>query len=494
MSSDGDDWYLSNQEQYISFLENRSSQLDVAAQNALSLLKTNLVILGLFLPIVSTLLGSGFDPEKVFNSTFTQIGLIVWLLSVAALLIIYHYARSSSTANRNPQQEKLSGEISQEEFAYRLQTTVNEYANWPSQLNSAISVSAVLSLIATGLFALGVLSPYVSPRPSTLAIIIGGVVVLLAIVYYLIKRIIKYGSKIRNLIPGNRTKEWNELTEARKDVVRTIYDRVGTNSFRPRDFPTSSFEQMSGTLLNSENAKFSKYLLERLVEDGYYNKSGDATDGAVRTPRGRQISLDELEKNVENAIDRLGSRLGRHDEAKTIASRELGTPPNRILSEIRQGSTLDRVERYNRVVARLKDDDAAGTLDEYEFLENQAEYIPTELAEVAYKKIEEERRLERLRREHEEERAEREDAIRREENTYNFLVIESADKHGNIEVATHDGSLLGDDLFFTLNAYDVGATEEDIQDLLGLEVDDELRLRIDSDVRTGENYIIEAFC
>lgn len=480
-----------------SFLQERAGHFQSTASDALSLLKTNFLVIGLFLPIIGSLFSGQLSPERVFNNAYTQIGLVVWVISTLLLSFGYHRARIVSKAHFDPVEAAMLGQISDDERRYRIQDTLDEYSSTIDRLDTLISVCTLFTLIATTLFALGVLLPYVSVIPQFDALIVIGIVLLIA-------GIAAIGYRLRGYVPSiddfraSSENDWNDLNRPRQDLLKKIYVAVGREPFQLSDLPLKHDKPMrSGTLTSSTvddshvlmqgvlDNKVSEYLLEQMVDDGYYEKTGNTDATTLRPPHTHEeFTIDQIADEVETAIDMLGRELDSHAEARDTAADELSVRPDEVFDELRVGDELVRIKRYNRVVEQLQDEDFDIAARPFEFTSDEITYIPTELAEQAYEQIEMEERM----REYDREMAERQEQVRQAENTRRYLVVESANEHGEIQVVTHDPTVMNSQHKW-LNIPDADVSPQERRQLENLEVDDEITLRIETHRRTGDDYI-----
>ncbi|WP_306057424.1 hypothetical protein [Natronococcus wangiae] len=481
-----------------SFLRERANQFQSIAGDAKSWLRTNFLIIGFFLPIIGSLFSGQLSPEKVFNNAYTQVGLIVWVLSTLLFSFIYHRARVVAKTHFDPVEAEMLGEIPENERRYRIQDTIDEYSSSVGSLNLFISGCTLLTLIATTLFALGVLLPYVSVIPQFNTLVIVGAVLGTAV-------LTACGYKIRGYLPNvsqllfRNTTGWNDLTKPRQDLMKKIYVAVGTDPFQLSDLPLKHETPMySGTLSSSSideshillrdvsDNNVSEYLLEQMVDEGYFEKAGNTDATTIKPPHTyEEFTIDEIEDEVETAIDRLGRELDSNADGREVAAEELSLRPDEVLEELRVGDELDRIKRYNRVVERLREEDFDLASRPFEFTSDEVTYVPTELAEQAYEKIEMEERT----REYDREVAERQEQARRAENTIRYRVVEPADEFGEIQIVTHDISV-PESYHEWLSLPEADITPEEREQLQELEAGDEIQLRTETHPRSGEDHIV----
>jgi ribosomal protein L16 Arg81 hydroxylase len=233
------------------------------------------------------------------------------------------------------------------------------------------------------------------------------------------------------------------------------------------------------------DSKVSEYLLEQMVDEGYYEKTGDTDATTLRPPHTHEeFTITEIADEVETAIDRLGRELDSHTEARAVAADELSLRPDEVLDELRAGDELDRIKRYNRVVERLQDGDFDLAARPFEFTSDEVTYIPTDLAEEAYEKIE----LEERSREYDRQMQERREEARRAENTHRYEVVETAGEEGRLQVVTHDPTVMNSQ-HRTLYIPEAEVSSQERRQLETLEAGDEITLRIETHMRTRDDYI-----
>ncbi|MFA9418463.1 hypothetical protein [Natrinema sp. HArc-T2] len=457
----------------------------------------NMIIIGLFLPVIGTLFSDELSLEKVFNNPYTQVGLLVWWLSTTFLVITYLRARNAASDQLDPIEKRILGEIPADEQLYHIQDKVSDYAESLDNINRFITWCMWLSLIATTLLALGVLLPYVSviPQIGVFLIILGivGAGVILGILFLITGRVRRWLERYRSDEKG-----WEELTKPRQELFKKLYVAVGEENFQLSELPLKHGKPIqSGTLGSSEldeshvllqdvnDTKISKYLLERLVEEQYFEKKGDLDEVVLKDPYTYdEVRIDEADQTIKTVLDRFGRELEHKVSARECAASELEVRPEKLFDELRSGSKIERIERYNRVVERLQEEIFDVSIRKFEFVSDEVTYVPTDLAKNVYETI---HRMEESRI-HEREQAEQEEKIRKEENTYLFLVIEPVDEMGNIAVATNGlRAPKGEEQRFNISEAKV--SEEEREQLKNLEVDDQVRLRIETHPKTHEDYI-----
>lgn len=478
------------------FIKERANHFKSAADDARSLLRTNFLIIGFFLPIVGSFFTNEMSPERVFNNAYTQVGLVVWLISTILISYTYHRARVVIKSHFSPVESALLGDIPEDERRYRIQDVINEHSGTTGNLNTLITVCTVLTLFATTLFALGVLLSYVSVIPQASALIIVGITISLAGALLITYRYRKKIPSIRGYSSRNKN-GWSELTRPRQDLLKKIYVEIGREPFQLSDLPLQSEGPMrSGTITSSStdesnillrdisDGKVSEYLLEQMVDEGYFKKTGDSDETTLRSPYSfEDFTINEIEDELEAAFDRLARELEHHTEAREEAADELSLRPDQLLDEFRGGDALERIKRYNRIVERLDNQDLDITARPFEFTD-EITYIPTELAEDAYDSIEMEKRT----REYDRQRAEEREQARRAENTYRCDVIEPPDEYGELQVYVNDvlGNNSRHERFRIAEAQISDSEREQLEDL---EDGDEVQLRIERNVRGDGTYI-----
>lgn len=479
------------------FLQERASSFQQAANDARSLVRTNLIIVGLFLPVIAALFSGGPSLNKVFNNPYTQVGLFVWVSSTIFLVRTYGRARNAASDQLNPIEKGILGEIPADEQVYHFRDKVSDSAGSLESINRDIKRCMWLSLIATSLLALGVLLPYVSVIPE-----IGVLLVLLGLL--MVTAVIRFLSSSAGYIWGwieryrSEKKGWDNLTKPRQDLFKKLYVAVGEGSFQLSELPVKHRNPFrSGTLGSSEldeshvllrdvnGTRISEYLLEQLVEERYFEKEGEQDGLVVRDPyRYDEVRIDESNQAIKTVLDRFVMELEYNNQARESAASELGVRPEDLFDELRSGSKLERIKRYNRVAEQLQQKDFDISARQFEFVSEEGTYVPTDLAERVYETLD---RIEQSRM-HDREQAKRQEEIRKAENTYLFLIIEPVDEKGYIEVATNGlRAPKGDVQRFNIDEAKI--SEEERERLKDLEADDEIRLRIETHPQTLDDYI-----
>lgn len=479
------------------FIQERAGQFQSVAEDARSLLRTNFLIIGFFLPIIASLFTNELSPERVFNNAYTQVGLVIWLVSTLFISYTYHRARVAAKSQFDPVEAATLGDIPEDERRYRIQDTIDEYSSTVKNLDGLISGCTGLTVLATTLFALGVLLPYVSviPQFDTLAIV--GAVLGIGIIVGIIYRLRDYIPSIDSLRSRSEN-GWNDLNRPRQDLLKKIYVAVGRDPFQLSDLPLKHNRPMhSGTLSSSSiddshvliqgvfDEKVSEYLLEQMVDEGYFEKTGDNDETTLRPPHSHEeFTINEIEDEVETAIDRLGRELDSHTNTRKTAANELSLRPDGALEELRSGDTLEKIQRYNRVVERLREEDFDISARPFEFTSKKVTYIPTDLAQQAYEKIE----LEERTREHKREMRKEQEQARRAENTHRCEVIEPPNEYGEFQVYVND-VFQQDSGHERLRIDEAKVSQSEREMLEEVDKGDKIQLRLERNARGSGKYI-----
>ena len=479
----------------VEFVQERASQFKSAAEDARSLLRTNFLILGFFLPIIASFFTNQLDPERVFNNAYTQIGLIVWFFSTVLVSYTYHRARVVAKTQLDPVEAAMLGDIPEDERRYRIQDKIDEYSSTTGFLDKLITACTVLTLFATTLLALGVLLPYVSIIPQVDVPIVFVVVVLVTIVLYVAYKYRYKLPSIRKFLSRNKN-GWNDLTRPRKNLLKKIYVKVGREPFQLSDLPLQTEGPLqSGTipisttddsnilLRDVSDEKISEYLLEQMADEGYFEKQGNTDKTTLKSPYSfEEFTITEIGDEVEGAIDMLAKKLEQNDEAREAAANEFSLRPNEVLETLQAGDELERVKRHNRIIERLDDEDVDMSLRPFEFTD-EVTYFPTELAEDAYDKIEMEKRT----REYDRQMAEKREQTRRAENTHRCEVIDPPEDYGKLQVLVYD--TFGENRHESLHIDEAQVSESEREVLEDLEKGEEVQLRIERNAPGSGPYI-----
>jgi hypothetical protein len=479
----------------LDFIQERATHLQLAAEDAQSLLRTNFLIIGFFVPIIASFLTNQLDPERVFNNAYTQVGLVVWLVSTVIVSYTYHRARIVAKSQFDPVEAALLGDIPESEHRYRIQDKIDKYSGTVETLDSLITASTVLTLFATTLFSLGILLPYLSIIPQVGALGVVVVVILLAVLLLIAYKYRARLPSITELLSREKSK-WDEITRPRKNLLKRVYVEVGREPFQLSDLPlqtekpiqsatvpTSTTDDSNVLLRDVADEGVSRYLLNQMADEGYFTKREETKETTLRSPYTfDEFTIAEMGDEIEAAIDRLAKKLEQEAEAYKVVADELSLRPSKVLEELRTGGKIERVKRHNRIVERLEDEDFDNNLRPFEFT-NKITYVPTELAEDAYDKIEMEKRT----REYDRKVAEKREQARRSENTYRCEVIDPPDKNRELRVFVNDR--FGEDRYERLHIDEAQVSDEERKRLKELQAGDKVKLRIEHSTRGSREYI-----
>lgn len=475
----------------------RANQFKSIAKDSRNILRTNFLIIGFFLPVLGSIFTNNLPPERIFNNAYTQFGLIIWLISTILASYIYHKSRVVVRSLVDPAEAMVLGDIQEEEQRYRSRDKLEMHSSTIEWLDKSISVCTTLILIATTLFALGVLLPYVSIIP-----VVDLQLIVWTIFTILLMFLILYGLKdeirsIKNSI-FKEQKEWSDLNQPRKDFLKKIYISVGRESFQLWQLPLKHDRSfISGTLKSHtfnddpillrdiSDDKISKYLLEQIVEEGYFKKEGNKEETVIKLPNEYgEYSVNEADNEIKTAIDRLGREIDSHRNALKFAADELSLRPNNVLNKLHEGDNIEKVQRYNRIIDRLQDEDFEISSRKFEFTSRDVRYVPTPLAQNAYDKIE----LEKERLEHEKEKREEQDRVRKSLNTHTYEILSPVNGQGMIEVFAQDISIQ-EGIPKNFNIHEARISEEKKEMLRDLDEGDKIQLRTEHYGPDGIEYI-----
>ncbi|WP_153554673.1 hypothetical protein [Halomicrobium sp. LC1Hm] len=458
-------------------LRSQSNELEKVANQSLSIIKANLVILGLFLPVVSSLFGNDANISQIFNSIYTQIGLGVWLVSTVTLITVYHLARSDSVTQLSPVNDLITGDLPANEFEYDSQSTISSHSDRLQIEHGFVTISLLLSLVSIGLFSLGVILPYVDVEPATGILKIVAPIGASLIISYSAVWLIRSG-KVR----FESEKQYHDLSKPRQEVLEYIYDEVGDDDFHLTDVVK---DRKSGVLGGDRGV--SEFLLKELVSDGFF--ASEVADDEIRLNMfyGENKPISEAGDEVQRRLDHLGQLLEQNDEAKSAAADEIRVKPEEVLDKLSNGTRLDVIQRYNRIAKRMEEEglDLSGLL-KFDLVREDLRLYPTEKARSAFEAIERKRNY----REHEREKQQRLDEIQKDANTHTYMVTGPADEEDTLQVAPHDPSVHHDEHSW-LYLPNSDLSDEEIEQLRDLELHDTVQLRIERNAQTDEEYIAD---
>lgn len=307
-----------------------TERFEAISDSAVGLFRINLIIVGLFLPLVSGLLDpttTNFSPDDIFNNPFTQVGLFVWGLSMIATMATQYYARMYSISQYTPFQEFLkdrnSGELRQ-----GIADSIEYYGFRVGYASKALSGCFILSFLAVGFLAVGFVDPFVDFRPTNTFLLVAGLVVTSLAVGIGFVGILRVGITPQAFLAGldliapisttvlyrklgltlYRT-AWDQLTQVRRSLLQTIAEEIGQKEFTRSDLEQAIQVATLTAPVPAETVSIA--LLERLVEDNYLVKtSGTNTPFVVDTQAGKNdiqlvvLGSENIQELIEQVIER----------------------------------------------------------------------------------------------------------------------------------------------------------------------------------------------
>lgn len=307
-----------------------TERFEAISDSAVGLFRINLVIVGLFLPIISGLLdpaNTNFSPSDVFNNPITQVGLFVWTLSMIATMATQYYARRYSISQYTPFQEFLKDPDSGE-LQPGIADSIEYYGFRVRYASKALSGCFILSFIAVGLLAVGFIDPFVDFRPTKTFLVVAGLIVTSLAVGVGFIGILRVGVSPQAFLAGldlvapifntlsyqvlgqtiYRT-TWDQLTQVRRSLLQTIAEEIGQKEFTRSDLEQAIRVATLTAPIPAETV--STALLERLVEDNYLVKvSGPDMPLVVDTQAGENeiqvavLGSEDLQELIEQVVER----------------------------------------------------------------------------------------------------------------------------------------------------------------------------------------------
>lgn len=333
-----------------------TERFEAISDSAVSLFRINLVIVGLFLPLVSGLLDPStmdFSPGDVFNNPYTQVGLFVWAISMIATLATQYFARRYSISQYAPIQEFLKDHDSRE-FQQDIADSIEYYGTRVGYASKALSGCFILSFLAVGLLAVGFIDPFVDFRPTSTLIIVAGLGLSSLAFGIAFIGILRVGISPQAFLAGldlvvpasvtvgnrlfgisiYRTK-WDELTQVRRSLLQAIGEEIGQKEFTRSDLEQAI--QVASLTATVPTKTVSNFMLERLVEDNYLIKASSSNMVFIVDKRADeddlQLAIPGTNKSyelVEQVVDR---------ENLDIST-----------SELEDMSVFDLLERINETI------------------------------------------------------------------------------------------------------------------------------------------------
>ncbi|NLV02918.1 hypothetical protein [Haloferax volcanii] len=127
-------------------LTHRASRLEDLANNALELIKINLLVLGLFTPIFSALEGGISKIGAVISSTYGAVGIFAWAVGLYICTYVFRRTRSSSIDQFSPLEDAIANDHSPEVLKKDVADGKPEYETETEDLMAILSVAVGLSL------------------------------------------------------------------------------------------------------------------------------------------------------------------------------------------------------------------------------------------------------------------------------------------------------------------------------------------------------------
>lgn len=322
-----------------SAIEFYTERFEAISDSAVGLFRINLVIVGLFLPLISGLLNptpTEIAPSDIFNNPITQIGLFVWTLSMIATMATHHYTRKYSISQYTPFQEYLKDPDSGE-LQVGIADSIEYYGFQVGHASKALSVCFILSFVAVGLLAVGFIEPFVDFEPTRTFLyaiilffmslfVVTGLVGILRVgvsrhaLLAGLDRILPSINIISYRIVGPTLyhTKWDQLTQVRRSLLRTIVEEIGEKEFTSTELKKAI---EVATLTTPVPAQYvSTTLLDRLVDDNYLMKiPGPKVPLIVDTKAAeneKQVAVfgsDDIQELMEQVIEREGLHLSYSD-------------------------------------------------------------------------------------------------------------------------------------------------------------------------------------
>lgn len=278
-------------------VENLADQFETISEITVALFRINLLIIGLFVPVIATFMQDSQKISLIFNNGLTQVGFAVWLISMVATVSLHFYSRSNINNLFYPFANYISEDYSREELIFELSDSIEHQSKKSTNLNFVLTGCIIFSLSAVCFLALGTVQPFVDITPTS-SLILLFTVLAVAVTFLLTVGVVKSGPSFGSLMTGLKAihgetlvrTSFEDLTEKRKELVKAIADHMGKEEFA-RSQLNSAFSEETD---DDTAIQTTTHLLNKLVEeDGYIVRSRSGGDNAFVLDTGADENRDE---------------------------------------------------------------------------------------------------------------------------------------------------------------------------------------------------------
>lgn len=159
-SNDSDEIIPKVGEATLRVLEQQTERFESMADNAMSTFRINLLIMGIFIPVVALISRSGADIEPILLDRLTQFGILLWIISSGTSMWSYFFCRQMALAQTKPYTEYFT-DRSYDKLKDRIEKRLSEGREQAKEASQYVTVGVFTAVISTYLLAGGIVRSYI---------------------------------------------------------------------------------------------------------------------------------------------------------------------------------------------------------------------------------------------------------------------------------------------------------------------------------------------
>ncbi|MGQ3411053.1 hypothetical protein ACT4ML_02160 [Natrinema sp. LN54] len=362
-------------DQIDTLLDHQTQRLEDIANNAVDIIKINLLILGAFAPFIGTIFGNDISPEVIFESRFLRYATLSWVMSSILSTIVYRIARGKSTSQFDLLEQAIVKEWRDPDLRDEMLDNSETYEKNVNRYTILMAMSVGLSLATVLFFALTIADTIsdlssTSKRNAVLVVIGFGLITgfgieiirLLGRGRFWLSSKIDVDIDINNLNLLGREKDGTEITEVveffveeenispiRARLLNSIHDLFGYSPW--------TFAELSSDLQDEyPDIGLTKEMIDRLVDEGYIQKieSRGPRTYLVHERREKVVNDEDIDKVVGEELGRVIGHMREDVEVRNHISKYLGVEPSDAKEELVSGTTSERIDKLNSVIDSIR--------------------------------------------------------------------------------------------------------------------------------------------
>ncbi|RKD87650.1 hypothetical protein [Halopiger aswanensis] len=369
-------------DQIDTLLDHQTQRLEDIANNAVDIIKINLLILGAFAPFLGTVFRNEISTEVIFESQFLRYATLSWVISSIFSTIVYRIARGKSTSQFDLLEQAIVNDWRDPDLRDEMLDNSETYEKNVNRYTVLMAMSVGLSLATVLFFALTIADTIfdlssTSKRNAVLVVLGFGLITGFGIEiirllgrgrFWLSSKVDWLSSKIdfNVKIIGLNTLEIKVGKTEITEVVEFFVEKENLSPIRARliksihdlfEYEPWTFDDLSSKLQDEyPDIGLTKEMIDRLVDEGYLQKieSRGPRTYLVHERREKIVNDEDIDKVVGEELGRVIGHMKQDNEVKELISQYLGTNPSNAKEVLVSGTTPERIDKLNTIIDLIR--------------------------------------------------------------------------------------------------------------------------------------------